>query len=60
MLPNICNVSQPASPPSIFNELLTQWAEETSAAQQKKSISDLSQLNTKRRITTAKNTKLLL
>lgn len=30
MLPNICNVSLPASRPSIFNELLTQWAKETS------------------------------
>lgn len=54
MLPNICSVSLPALPPSIFNELLTQWAKETSVAQQKKSISDLYQLDTKRRITAAK------
>lgn len=57
MLPNICNVSLPALPPSIFNELLTQWAKETSVAQQKKSISDLYRLDTKRRITAAKYKK---
>lgn len=51
MLPNICNVPLPASPRSIFNELLTQWAKETSVAQQKKSISDLYRLETKREIT---------
>lgn len=30
MLPNICNVFWPALLPSIFNDLLTQWAKETS------------------------------
>lgn len=30
MLPNICNVSWPAILPSIFNDLLTQWAKESS------------------------------
>lgn len=55
MLPNICNVPLPASPRSIFNELLTQWAKETSVAQQKKSISDLYRLETKRGITSAQH-----
>ena len=30
MLPNICNISRLALLPSIFNDLLTQWAKETS------------------------------
>lgn len=55
MLPNICNVPLPASPRSIFNELLTQWEKETSVAQQKKSISDLYRLETKRGITGAQH-----